>query len=31
MRKMIGVLNAMLRDRTDWVDQTTGRHTVPAT
>jgi transposase len=31
MRKMIGVLNAMLRDATDWVDHTTGRHTVPAT
>jgi len=29
MHKMIGVLNAMLRDGTDWVDQTTGRHTVP--
>jgi len=31
MCKMIGVLNAMLRDATDWVDHTTGRHTVPAT
>ena len=31
MRKMIGVLNAMLRDGADWVDHTTGRHTVPAT
>jgi len=30
MRKMIGVLNAMLREATDWVDHTTGRHTVPA-
>jgi transposase len=29
MHKMIGVLNAMLRDGTDWVDHTTGRHTVP--
>ena len=31
MRKMIGVLNAMLRDETDWVDHTAGRHIVPAT
>jgi len=31
MRKMTGVLNAMLRDKTDWVDHTTGRHIVPAT
>jgi transposase len=31
MRKMIGVLNAMLRDATDWVDHTTDRHTVPTT
>ena len=30
MRKMIGILNAMLREGTDWVDHTTGRHTVPA-
>jgi transposase len=32
MRKMIGVLNAMLRDGADWTDRSnTGRHTVSAT
>jgi hypothetical protein len=31
MRKMIAILNAMLRDATNWTDATTSRHTVPAT
>jgi transposase len=30
MRKMIAILNAMLRDATNWTDATTSRHTVPA-
>jgi len=30
MRKIITILNAMLRDDASWIDRSIGRHIVPA-
>jgi transposase len=30
MRKIITILNAMLRDNVPWVDRSIGRHLLPA-